>query len=120
MDEHGNLGPWATLFPDGTVDAGGRVVPSHLWLGAPHPNPVIAGSAMLRFGLPRSAQVRVTLYDTSGRSLGRLVDGHLEAGEHAIEWDGQDGDGRRVRPGVYFLRMEAGGRVLQERVTVLH
>jgi len=119
MDEHGNLGPWATLFPDGTVDAGEGVAPSHLWLGAPRPNPVVAGRAAVRFGLPSSGRVRVTLYDTSGRSLGTLVDGDLEAGEHAVEWSGRDGDGRQVRPGIYFLRLEAGGRVLQERIAVL-
>lgn len=56
-----------------------------------------------------------TVYDLGGRVLRRFSG----APDRAIVWDGRDGDGAIVRPGVYFLRVEAGGRAATARIVLL-
>jgi hypothetical protein len=56
-----------------------------------------------------------TVYDLGGRVLRRFSG----MPDRAIVWDGRDGDGAVVRPGVYFLRVEAGGRAATSRIVLL-
>ncbi|MCA9759407.1 MAG: flagellar hook capping protein, partial [Candidatus Eisenbacteria bacterium] len=42
--------------------------------------------------------------------VGTIFQGSLGAGEHAIEWNGLDADGRRVPNGVYSMRVVASSR----------
>ena len=34
-----------------------------------------------------------------------VADAAFAAGKHSVRWDGHDGIGERVRPGVYFVRV---------------
>ena len=45
------------------------------------------------------------MYDSGGRLVRVLVDGHWTAGEHAVAWDGRDAGGREVASGVYFFEL---------------
>ena len=47
-----------------------------------------------------------------------LASGALPAGEHAATWDLRDAGGRIVGAGLYFARLEAGGRTLTRRIAV--
>ena len=60
----------------------------------------------------------VALYDVKGRRLRRLVEGDLDAGYHAVTWDGRDESGHKVSSGIYFLRMETAGTARSLKVTV--
>jgi hypothetical protein len=70
------------------------------------PNP-FRSRASLSFALPGPRDVRFAVFDVTGRRVVSLVDGRLPAGEHRLSWDGRDGQGRPVPPGVYFLRLES-------------
>lgn len=82
-----------------------------------YPNP-----AMLANGIGISLRVsgngsayRGQVYDLNGRMLRQL-----SAGSNGqILWDGRGSDGQLVRPGLYFVRVEAGGRSGVARVTLL-
>jgi hypothetical protein len=66
------------------------------------PNPA-RGAAHLRFSLPTAGRVRLSLYDVSGRRLEQIVDAPFAAGEHVVAV------GASQRPGIYLVRLEAGG-----------
>jgi hypothetical protein len=68
------------------------------------PNPA-RSTAAIAWSLSAAADVRLTIYDPAGREVRRLVRGKLIAGEHRAVWDGRDGDGRRMGPGLYFARL---------------
>jgi flagellar hook assembly protein FlgD len=63
--------------------------------------------------------VRVALYDVAGRRVALLEDGYRETGEHTLVWNGRDDAGRRVSPGVYVARLEAGTFSAAAKVVVL-
>jgi hypothetical protein len=87
-------------------------------LDRPAPNPATGGSA-IRFTLARAEKARLEVYDVRGRLVRRLLDGVQPAGPHEAAWDGTDGGGARVRPGVYFYRLTAGTAVRVERQVLL-
>ena len=107
------------------VSAGGTLdvappprAPSSLALAA-GPVPARRGEPVtLRLTLPEAAPARVAIHDLSGRLVRALVGGAFAAGPRAIRWDGRDRDGRRVGPGLYFARAEAGGRTITARIVV--
>jgi hypothetical protein len=74
------------------------------------PNP-FASSTAIRFALAREERVDLGVYDLSGRLVATLQSGRLAAGDHSIEWNGRDRDGRFASPGVYLYRLAAGTRI---------
>jgi len=120
QDAVGNWGP-ATAFevqvngPD-PVDAG--IVPRMAFLAQNTPNP-FGQATSIRFGLPRTARGEIGVFDVQGRRVRSLLAGELEAGEHAVTWDGRDDRGRRAAAGVYFYVFRADGHNLQKRMMLL-
>jgi hypothetical protein len=43
----------------------------------------------------------------------------MEAGFHALRWDGSDASGRLARSGVYFIRAEHGGETANLRFALV-
>lgn len=75
------------------------------------PNPFNPATSVC-FELPRSGQVDVAIYDTSGRLVRRLGGGRLPRGASELEWDGRDGRGQPAQSGVYLYRLLLDGRQL--------
>jgi hypothetical protein len=65
------------------------------------PNPV-SQSTTISFSLKQSEKMIVTVYDTRGNLVKRLFEGHLNTGEHQINWNINDD---AVEGGVYFLNL---------------
>lgn len=68
------------------------------------PNPT-RGQTTFRFSLDHEDVVSVEIFDATGRLVRRVYEGSLTAGAHALTWDGRDGDGREIAPGVFFSRI---------------
>jgi aminopeptidase YwaD len=84
-----------------------------LELGAVAPNP-LTGWGAIQYALPRGSEVRLAVYDASGRCLRTLVQGWMGAGRRTVSWDS-----RGLVPGVYFCRLEAGGASRTRKLVVL-
>jgi hypothetical protein len=82
------------------------------------PDP-IRDRGFLEFTLAEPATARLAIHDLSGRKVRALADGDFGPGRHSIAWDGRGDDGGRLRSGVYWVRLESGGRALAKRVTLL-
>jgi hypothetical protein len=74
-----------------------------------YPNPVVS-SATLRFATSRPGRATLALHDILGRRVCILVDGPHDAGIHEVAWTGDDDSGRRLEPGVYWLRLTGPDR----------
>jgi hypothetical protein len=82
--------------------------PGVLSLDRPRPLPM-RSKGTLGFTLPARGPVRLAVHDISGRRVVTLVDGVKPAGHHEVVWDGQTQGGKLASPGVYFLKLDAGG-----------
>jgi hypothetical protein len=59
---------------------------------------------LLEFALSRPGEVRLQIFDVSGRVLQTVLNESRAAGEHQVRWDGRSSSGK-VPAGVYFARL---------------
>jgi hypothetical protein len=110
-----NTGLW-TLAGYGSllaVDPGLGGVPRTLELAQNSPNPFVR-STSIRYGLPQRANVSLALYSVLGERVATLAQGEQEAGYHVATLDAS-----RLHGGMYFYRLEVGGKVQSRKVIVL-
>ena len=67
-----------------------------------YPNP-FNPSTTIRFSLPKSSYVRISVYDNTGKVIETIVNDNLQAGTYETKWDGS-----KHSSGVYFYRIDAG------------
>jgi beta-lactamase superfamily II metal-dependent hydrolase len=82
------------------------------------PNPT-ASATRIAFRLEHDADVKLELFDLQGRQIGTLLETRMPAGPVQATWNLRDRSGRTVEPGLYFARLQALGRVVLTRVTVV-
>ncbi|HEB83919.1 MAG TPA: T9SS type A sorting domain-containing protein [Bacteroidetes bacterium] len=87
------------------VAEGGEAValPADFALLGAYPNP-FNGMTTLRLALPRTAVVKLAVYDVLGRKVAALVDGPMAAGRRLVSWDAAG-----HAAGVYFAVLEVNG-----------
>jgi hypothetical protein len=68
------------------------------------PNP-FNPSATIRFELARVSNVRLDIFDVSGRRVRTLLDKNMGIGIHEIVWDGRNARQEPSPSGVYFIRI---------------
>ena len=99
--------------PEGVSDEAANLLPSEVMLYPAAPNPFNA-TARIRFFLPQSANVRLTVYDSAGRQVETLMDGLQTTGVGYATLRGGE-----LATGVYLLRLEAGAVVRSQKVVLL-
>lgn len=82
------------------------------------PNPA-AGETHFEFALDREADVMLEVFDLQGRRVATPIAGRLPAGPVRTGWNLRRDDGGSVEAGLYFARLQALGRTLFSRVTVV-
>jgi hypothetical protein len=87
-------------------------------LAAPAPSP-FASRTQLRFHLAEAGPVSLGIYDVAGQRVASLVKGVEAAGWHTAEWNATDARGRRLRAGVYYARIEAGGEMRAAKLVLV-
>ncbi|MEQ1831529.1 MAG: hypothetical protein ABL977_00635 [Candidatus Eisenbacteria bacterium] len=88
-----------------------------LALAAPSPNPARLAT-WLGFTLPAAGAVQLEVLDVSGRRIWSHASGPLPTGRHGVVWDAR-GPGGRAAPGIYLVRLVAGGRRFSRRLVLL-
>lgn len=86
-------------------------------LGRAHPNP-FNPVVQIPYGVANASDVRLDIFDVSGRLVRTLVDGRKERGNHVVVWDGTTSGGSPTASAVFFVRMRAG-RVTETQKIVL-
>ena len=86
-------------------------------LGPAFPNPAGAACA-IRLRLPRSAEVRLRVFDDAGRLVRDLSPGPMAAGVRVVRWDGRDQTGAEVAAGLYWVQARAGEWQSRIRVVI--
>ncbi len=88
------------------------------YLAAPKPNPA-RGPVKISYGVARTAEVSLCVYDLTGRRVKQLFSGTLEPGNYMTVWTGTSDNGSRLSEGVYILRYTAGNFVRTEKLMLI-
>lgn len=83
-----------------------------------YPNPFNT-TTVLRYQLSRESHVRLTIYSASGQQILRAVDRSQSRGNYSITWNGKNGEGLAVAPGVYLYRLETGAFAATRKMILL-
>ncbi len=88
-------------------------LPVEFALGQAYPNPFNA-QTVIPFTLPQAADVRLAVYDLSGRLIAELVNGRVNAGVHEITYNAEN-----VSTGVYIYKLEAGSETANRKIVLI-
>ena len=78
-------------------------LPQQITLDQNYPNP-FNPSTTIDFDLVEPGSISLKVYDLKGREIATLVDGHLSAGNHTVQFDASD-----LSSGVYYYTLQAAG-----------
>ena len=96
-----------------TVEA----IPEGFSLRQNYPNP-FNPTTEIRFSLPKTANVKLTVFNVLGKEVKTLFQGRKQAGAFVMAWDGTNNLGVKLSSGIYIYRLEAdanGERFVQTR-----
>jgi hypothetical protein len=92
--------------------------PRSFALAPARPNP-LRGTTEIRYQMPTSGPVRITVFNVAGQAVRTLVDAKEDAGYKSVTWNGRNDRGMRVGAGVYLYRMEAGSFTATQKMVVV-
>lgn len=87
-----------------------RLLPSY-------PNP-FHDETVIPFEVSAPSMARLEIFDVLGRSVRLLDDGYVPQGRHLRTWDGADGNGTRLPPGLYFAALSTAQSCFVSRIAL--
>jgi photosystem II stability/assembly factor-like uncharacterized protein len=93
-------------------DGDGRL-PQTYNLGQNYPNP-FNPSTSITFSLPKTEEVRLEVFDLSGRNIRVLAQGTYAAGHHTVQVDA-----RGLASGIYIYRLDVGSHRITQKMTLI-
>ncbi|MGP8321957.1 MAG: FlgD immunoglobulin-like domain containing protein [Methanosarcinaceae archaeon] len=85
----------------------GKNSPAHYYLSRNYPNP-FNPQTTIEYHLPQTSEVVLTIHNTLGQKIRRLVHGIKAAGQYSVHWDGCDELDVPVASGIYFYQIQMG------------
>lgn len=83
-----------------------------------YPNPFNPSTA-IPFFLPNAAAVDLRVYDAAGQQVRHLLDRSVAGGRHEVVWDTTNDRGVAAASGLYFYRLQIGGRSSVRKMTLI-
>ncbi|MCD4828936.1 MAG: T9SS type A sorting domain-containing protein [Candidatus Cloacimonetes bacterium] len=106
-----NMGPITSIDDE-------EISPVSAMLRQNSPNPFNPETA-ITFSLPQQGNVSLDVYNIRGRHVKTLYSGQAETGDYTVIWRGLDNQETPVASGVYFYRLQAGGREEVKKMLLL-
>ncbi len=79
---------------------------------ANYPNP-FNPETIISFSIAETPQfVTLEIFNIKGQKVNQFVSNQLSSGLHSITWNGSDQDNKSVSSGVYFYRLNVGGKTI--------
>lgn len=95
------------------VDPFERTMPAEYALESPHPNP-FNPTTTITFSLPQAGDVRLSVYDQTGREIAKLVAGWRPAGTHQVIFDATG-----LSSGLYLVKMMTGNFTASQKIIMM-
>jgi hypothetical protein len=104
---------------EGAVDnlSGGNevesVIPKEYALLQNYPNPFNPETS-IKIDIPNSSDVKLSVYDITGREVAVLINENLEPGSYNYKWNGA-----QFASGIYFYRVQAGSFIQTRKMALI-
>ena len=108
----------ASVMVTGVNHKKDQSLPTEFSLAQNYPNP-FNPTTVIKFGVPRSEQIVVNIYDIRGVHVRTLANGKFSAGYHTLTWDGRDQQGQVVSAGAYLYRLESRSMNISKKMIYL-
>ncbi|GAB4290003.1 MAG: hypothetical protein Kow0098_08270 [Ignavibacteriaceae bacterium] len=102
--------------PPTTVDVNeghATTFPSDYILNQNFPNP-FNPSTTISFQIPEQAQIKLSIFNSLGEQIAILLNEFMPAGNYQISWDAAD-----LPSGIYIYRLQAGSKILSNKMLLL-
>lgn len=83
-----------------------------------YPNP-LNSATIIKYYLPKSAHVRLTIFDFAGKEEITLLNQIATTGEHQVTWNGDNNFGQRVTSGIYFYQLKVDDTTKTRKLAVI-
>lgn len=100
------------------VESENKMIPNRLRIYQNFPNP-FNPSTTIKYFLPESSVVNITVFNSAGEKVASLVNSFQSKGLNLVEWNGIDEHGNTVSSGIYFYRIESGGKALIKKMLLI-
>ena len=102
------------LFEQGVVDNDKeKTLPDSFTIDRVYPNP-FNPSVTIDYHLMNDSDINISVYDLKGATVDRLFKGKMVPGYHQIEWVPTN-----ISSGIYIVRMESPGILINKKITLL-
>jgi len=92
--------------------------PRSFELSQNYPNP-FNPTTQIQFTLQGNADVKLDIFDVTGRLVATLINDSMNAGAHSVTWDATNQSGVSVSSGVYIYRLTVGEEVQTRSMTLI-
>ena len=89
------------------LDLASDQLPRRFALSQNYPNPFNPVTT-ITYQLPKTAAVNLTIYNSLGQRVRKLVGKTQPAGRYRVRWDGRNDRGIQLPSGIYIYRLQAG------------
>jgi hypothetical protein len=83
-----------------------------------YPNP-FNPTTTIKYSIPENELVKLTVYNTLGHTIAKLVNNEQAAGSYSVSWDAKNAVEQRLPSGVYFFKLEAGAFIQVNKMMFL-
>lgn len=101
------------IVTTGVADRPVSALPTEYGLGNNYPNPFNPQTS-ITFALPENGRVVITILNSLGQEIEKLVDGNMPAGFHTVVWDA-----KKHTSGVYFYRLTVNNFTQMKKMVLM-
>jgi hypothetical protein len=87
-------------------------------LGQNYPNP-FNPTTQITYRLNKAAQVKLSVYDITGREVRCLVDQYQPAGDYRVEWNSNASSNVKLASGMYFARLNVDNQSVTRKMVMM-
>jgi len=93
-------------------------LPKEFTLKNAYPNPFNPVTT-IRYGLPKDSEVKITIFDISGRKIKTIIDSKQQAGWYDMQWNGINDQNVQVSSGMYLYKMTADNYTQTKKILLI-
>mgnify|MGYP006291745977 CR=1 FL=1 len=115
VSRNGNLGQ---VLKTSVLQQNEFAAPSQYILYQSYPNPFNA-EMVISYKVPKNEQIKLTVYDMTGKEVITLVDKNQSPGIYRAKWNGKNQKGGEMPSGIYVYQLRAGDHVESKKAILV-